>query len=139
LPTGIRVTPFAGGTVAEDALYRAWRSAFAGHWGRPDQGAETFWEERRNPEREVFPFDPALWFVVLRHGEVVGFSLCELNGQLGRVAELGVVDEARGEGLGYALLTTASMSFALAARGRSCSTSTPKTSPAPSGSISRRA
>ena len=105
LPAGIRVAPFSGGTVAEDALYRAWRSAFAGHWGRPDQGAETFWEERRNPEREVFPFDPALWFVVSRRGEVVGFSLCELNGQLGRIAELGVVDEARGEGLGYALLT----------------------------------
>lgn len=104
-PADIRVDPFPGGTVAEDALYRAWRSSFAGHWGRLDQGAETFWEERRNPEREVYPFDPALWFVVSRGGEVVGFSLCELNGELGHVAELGVVDEARGQGLGYALLT----------------------------------
>jgi mycothiol synthase len=104
-PVGIRVDPFSSGTVAEDALYRAWRSAFAGHWGRLDQGAETFWEERRDPEREVFPFDPALWFVISRRREVVGFSLCELNGELGRIAELGVVNEARGEGLGYALLT----------------------------------
>jgi ribosomal protein S18 acetylase RimI-like enzyme len=43
---------------------------------------------------------------IARRGEdVVGFSFCEQNGELGRVAELGVVEALRGQGLGYALLT----------------------------------
>lgn len=101
---GVDVVPFSDGSVEDDALYRAWRDAFAGHWGRSDQGPAAFWMERRNPEREVYPFDPSLWFVATRAGEVVGFSLCEQNGELGRVAEIGVVEAARGEGLGFALL-----------------------------------
>ena len=78
---------------------------FAGHWGRVDQGASAFWEERRDAERQVFPYDASLWFIATRGEDVVGFSFCEQNGELGRVAELGVVDALRGQGLGYALLT----------------------------------
>lgn len=104
-PDGIAVEPFSKGHVADDALYDAWRDSFAGHWGRVDQGAATFWEERRDAEREIFPFDPSLWFVATRAGEVAGFSFCEQNGEVGRVAELGVVPDLRGQGLGYALLT----------------------------------
>ena len=104
-PDGVTVEPFSAGNVDDDALYQAWRDAFAGHWGRMDQGAATFWEERRDPEREVFPFDPSLWFVAKRGGEVVGFSLCGRNDELGRVGEIGVVEAFRGLGLGYALLT----------------------------------
>lgn len=104
-PSGVTVERFSAGTVDDDALYGAWREAFAGHWGRMDQGAPAFWEERRDPEREVFPHDPSLWFVARRDGEVAGFSFCDLNGELGRVAEIGVVEARRGRGLGYALLT----------------------------------
>lgn len=104
LPAGVTVEPFSAGAVEDDALYRAWRDAFAGHWGRMDQGAAAFWQERR-AEREVFPHDPSLWFVAKRDGEVAGFSFCEQNGELGRVAEIGVVEASRGLGLGYALLT----------------------------------
>jgi mycothiol synthase len=103
-PVGVDVVPFSDGSVEDDALYSAWRDAFAGHWGRIDQGPAAFWMERRNPEREVYPFDPSLWFVATRAGEVVGFSLCEQNGELGRVAEIGVVETLRGQGLGFALL-----------------------------------
>jgi len=104
-PASVTVEPFSAGSVGDDALYRAWRAAFAGHWGRMDQGAAAFWEERRDPDREVFPFDPSLWFVARRDAEVVGFSFCERSGELGRVAEVGVVEAFRGLGLGYALLT----------------------------------
>jgi mycothiol synthase len=103
-PAGVDVHAFSEGSVEDDALYGAWREAFAGHWGRIDQGAAAFWMERRSEEREVFPFDPSLWFVATRAGEVVGFSLCEQNGALGRVAEIGVVEALRGQGLGFALL-----------------------------------
>jgi mycothiol synthase len=105
LPDGVTVEPFSTGSVGDDALYQAWREAFAGHWGRMDQGAAAFWEERRDLDREVFPFDPSLWFVASRDGEVVGFSFCGLNEGLGRVGEIGVVEGFRGLGLGYALLT----------------------------------
>jgi mycothiol synthase len=104
-PDGVTVEPFSAGTVDDDALYNAWREAFAGHWGRMDQGAAAFWKERRDPDREVFPFDPSLWFVARRDGEVVGFSFCGRNEGLGRVGEIGVVRAFRGLGLGYALLT----------------------------------
>jgi mycothiol synthase len=104
-PAGVYVEPFSEGRVEDDALYGAWREAFAGHWGHTDQGAARFWEERRNPDRDVFPFDSSLWFVALSVGEVAGFSLCEENGVRGRVAEIGVVDAYRGQGLGFALLT----------------------------------
>jgi mycothiol synthase len=104
-PAGIHVEPFSEGRVEDDALYSAWQDAFAGHWGHVDQGPARFWEERRNPERDVFPFDSTLWFVALSAGEVAGFSLCEQNGPRGRVAEIGVVEAWRGQGLGFALLT----------------------------------
>jgi len=104
-PAGVDVEAFSDGTVEDEALYEAWRAAFEGHWGRLDQGSETFWEERRDMKREVFPFDPSLWFVATNAGEVVGFSLCEQNVKLARVAEIGVVEALRGQGLGYALLT----------------------------------
>jgi mycothiol synthase len=104
-PAGVYVEPFSEGRVEDDALYGAWREAFAGHWGHTDQGAARFWEERRNPDRDVFPFDSSLWFVAMSAGEVAGFSLCEQNGVRGRVAEIGVVDAYRGQGLGFALLT----------------------------------
>ena len=104
-PAGVRVEPFSEGQVEDDALYGAWREAFGGHWGRMDQGAARFWKERRNPDRDVFPFDASLWFIATSAGEVAGFSLCEQNGALGRVAEIGVLDAYRGRGLGLALLT----------------------------------
>jgi mycothiol synthase len=104
-PDDITVEACSEGNVEDAALYEAWRAAFTGHWGRPVQGPEAFWEERRDAGREIFPFDPSLWFVSSSAGEVAGFVLCEQNGDLGRVAELGVVDEFRGRGLGLALLT----------------------------------
>lgn len=104
-PAGVDVEPFSEGGIEDDALYGAWREAFSGHWGRMDQGAAKFWEERRDLDRDVFPFDPSLWFVASCAGRVAGFSLCEQNDARGRVAEIGVVDAYRGRGLGFALLT----------------------------------
>lgn len=104
-PDGVTVCTFEDGGVDDEAIYDAWRAAFAGHWGRVDQSAAEFWDERRDSGREVFPYDPSLWFIATRAGEVAGFSICEQNGDLGRVAELGVVPADRGQGLGYSLLT----------------------------------
>ena len=108
-PPGIDIESITEESVEDDALYDAWRDAFEGHWGHVDQGAAKFWQERRDAPREIFPFDASLWFVALRAGDVVGFSFCEQNVEdprkLGRVAEIGVVESQRGQGLGYALLT----------------------------------
>ena len=37
-PAGVDVEPFSAGAVEDAAVYGAWRSAFAGHWGRARPG-----------------------------------------------------------------------------------------------------
>jgi mycothiol synthase len=109
-PADVVVERFSEGTIGDEELYEAWRDGFTGHWGHLDDAA-TFWRERRDTPREVFPFDPSLWLVAVRSGSVAGFALCEQNlsdpRQLGRVGEIAVVPAHRGAGLGYALLTRA--------------------------------
>ena len=67
-------------------------------------------------------FDPTLWFVVEDEAGIAGFALClpELpeNPQAGYVAELGVREDRRGEGLGLALLRQTFAEFQR--RGKRC-------------------
>ncbi len=41
-PRGVDVQLFSEGRVGDDAIYEAWREAFAGHWGRGAGDEETF-------------------------------------------------------------------------------------------------
>jgi mycothiol synthase len=60
-------------------------------------------------------FDPTLWFVVEDEAGIAGFALClpELaeDPESGYVAELGVREDRRGEGLGLALLRQTFVEF----------------------------
>ena len=75
------------------------------------------------PEQESFEswvheyegFDPTLWFVAEDVADIAGFALClpELaeDPEAGYVAELGVREDRRGEGLGLALLRQTFVEF----------------------------
>jgi ribosomal protein S18 acetylase RimI-like enzyme len=104
-PDGVHVEPFSEGGVEDDALYGAWREAFAGHWGHADQEPRGSGRSAESRTATSFPSTrrcgSSLWAWV----RSPAFSLCEENGVRGRVAEIGVVDAYRGRGLGFALLT----------------------------------
>ena len=108
-PPEVNRSTLAASSAAATTLYRAWSEAFAGHWGQSDESEVEFWNERRDSKiGAAFPFDPTLWLVALRDGNVLGFCLCEAGTSegtlIGRVSEVGVVPAHRGGGLGYALL-----------------------------------
>jgi mycothiol synthase len=108
-PPDVNRSTLAAYSAAATTLYQAWSEAFAGHWGQADESEVEFWNERRDSKTgAAFPFDPTLWLVALRDGNVIGFCLCEAGTSegtlIGRVSEVGVVPAHRGGGLGYALL-----------------------------------
>ena len=106
-PPGVRIRPFIE-SADEEAIYEAFRAAFAEHWGGLSETRDQWWHQRRD-RKALGEFDPALWLLAVDDADqVVGFSLCEKSGtgerRIGRVAELGVVPASRGRGIGYALL-----------------------------------
>jgi mycothiol synthase len=131
-PPSVACETLAHRPEAEPPLYQAWRAAFEGHWGRSDQSPEEFWDERRNSKIDsALPFDPSLWLLAFRDGELIGFCLCELGKSagepIGRVSELGVVPSHRGIGVGYGLLSTGLTTLRDRGAAGSSSTSIPKT------------
>jgi ribosomal protein S18 acetylase RimI-like enzyme len=92
-------------------LFAAHRAAFP-----EDADDESkWWQERTPPEMR---FDPALWFVARRAGDIVGFCLGsrrDWNGSPdGYISDVGVVPAERGRGIAFALLTRAITAFAAA-------------------------
>lgn len=56
-------------------------------------------------EVEVFPFENESWqFIALKDGEVVGSALFHPRGREGRLYQMAVLEEYRGEGIGRALV-----------------------------------
>lgn len=108
LPGGIAVRSLQ--PTDEQELFAAFQDAFAEHWGMTDDDPAVWWAERRD---SVPPgqFDASLWLLAVDEGQIVGFALCELrkDGERsrGRVAEIGVRKLRRGEGIGFALLSSA--------------------------------
>lgn len=92
--------------IDDDALFDAYRDAFAEHWGaeEPDPN-RWWWDERDAPDSA---FDPTLWTLAESAGEIAGFILGRVREREGRsegyVSQFGVVTRWRGRGLGNALL-----------------------------------
>jgi mycothiol synthase len=99
-PTGITARTFVVGQD-EQATYTAVEEAFADHWEHTPIAFDE-WVRARTQRPD---FDPALWFLALHGGEIVGTALCyQRSEQLGWVRGLGVRRGWRGRGLGLALL-----------------------------------
>lgn len=98
-PENVLLRPF----VAERdsyAVYHAMETAFADHWGHVPHSFEQWqhWSEKRAD------FDPTLWFIAWEGAQVVGGSLCVIEGRRGWISTLGVLRAWRRQGLGMALL-----------------------------------
>lgn len=97
---GIRIDTFDLGDAR--GVHAAFQESFAGEWGfRPSPFDE--WEQRRLRDEK---FRADLCFVAWDGGEVAGFLLGDWKsmGDWGWVGSLGVREQWRGRGLGYALL-----------------------------------
>jgi mycothiol synthase len=101
LPEGMIVR---SGEADEDlrVFYETSEEAMADHWGHV---AISFEQWRSRHARSSF--DPALWFLVLDHGEPVAAALCTISDGIGWVDTLAVRRTWRRRGLGFALLTHA--------------------------------
>jgi mycothiol synthase len=107
---GIAVRTFVPGQERE--VYACAAAAFEDHWG------DGFPSEQSWLHRTVYAsdtFDPELWFLAWEGERLVGLLLAssdaEEDPELGYVGWLGVLREARGRGLGEALLRRSFVKF----------------------------
>lgn len=107
---GIDVRTLVAGQERE--VYLCAAEAFEDHWG------DGFWSEESWLHRHVDAsdsFDPELWFLAWRGERLVGLLLAnadaEEDPELGYVGLLGVRREARGRGIGEALLRRSFVKF----------------------------
>ncbi|HEY0756829.1 MAG TPA: GNAT family N-acetyltransferase [Ktedonobacteraceae bacterium] len=98
-PAGIELRPYRP-ELDERLAFRIIDTAFRDHWGHiPNRFAKwKHWTIERPG------FDPSLWFIAYKDGQAVGGVFCEAQDAGGWVDDLAVLREARGEGLGTALL-----------------------------------
>jgi mycothiol synthase len=82
------------------AVHRLVEDAFADIGNQPPRSYE-FWVE---VHLERSDFDPALWFLAVDDGELVGVNLAQSGPLGGYIAQLAVRRDQRGRGLGLALL-----------------------------------
>lgn len=107
-PEGIKIRP-VDPAVDLDEVYRVVETAFQDHWGFTPTPKPEF--RRRFVERE--DYDPSLWFLAEVDGRAVGAVMAFKEGEDGGwVKELGVLREARGRGIGVALLERCFAEFA---------------------------
>jgi ribosomal protein S18 acetylase RimI-like enzyme len=109
VPDGISIRPYRD--VDERDLYELHEASFADHWGMRPTSFENF-----NEELHGVDWDPSLVFLAESDGRPVGFLAGFLFEAMGYVGILGVLKEARGRGIGKALLRRSFAEFA--ARGR---------------------
>ncbi len=97
--SGIEIRPFREGE--QEAFHDVFERSFHGHWGHVPRSFEVWWRELEH----VSGGDRTYLFVAVRDGVLVG----ETSGLprrfgMGWVGTLGVLPEARGLGIGRALL-----------------------------------
>jgi mycothiol synthase len=98
LPDGIEIRTFRPG-LDDRATFEAVQDAFADHWGFLPM---EYGDWRRRLERP--DFDPSLWFLAVRGGEICGTSLCNVIPNTGWIGSLSVRRAYRRIGLAKALL-----------------------------------
>ncbi|HEV8452204.1 MAG TPA: GNAT family N-acetyltransferase [Gaiellales bacterium] len=107
---GIDVRTLVRGQELE--VYRCAAEAFEDHWGDGFSSEES-WLHRHVDASDSF--DPELWFLAWRGDRLVGLLLAnadaEEDPELGYVGLLGVRREARGRGIGEALLRRSFVRF----------------------------
>lgn len=101
VPNGIIVRSFAA--ADETAVRSVWLSAFGDH-GRFSPRRMDEWIQSRFDHPA---FDPSLWRVAFEGDEMVGAILVFDVGQTGYLSTVGIRSEARGRGIGPALLSAA--------------------------------
>lgn len=107
---GVEIRPLTPG--GEIAVHRCLAAAFADHWGGPFESQERFmarWVQAQ-------AFEPSLWRLAWRSDSLLGALVGERShgegSDIGEVALIGVLREARGHGIGEALLRSSFQAFA---------------------------
>lgn len=106
-PAGVQVRTCRGDADDIARAHRCVEDAFVDHWGRARRTLDQW-----TAHMVYDGFDPSLWLLAERAGTVVGASLCRLRDGVGEVDQLGVLREARRQGLGEALLVGSFAEFA---------------------------
>jgi mycothiol synthase len=106
-PSGIAITPLR---LQDDlrAVHAILDTAFADHWGYEPESFEHWAQD----STEGPDYDPALWRLAWEDRRLVGALTAVVRGDQAWVTSLGVSRDARGRGIGSALLQGAFEAFA---------------------------
>jgi mycothiol synthase len=111
LPDGYELRPFDRERDAY-AVYQAQQTAFNDHWGHT---SDTPYEEWAHYRFNGLGYDPDMWLIAWKDGQVAGSSLCRPYGpdvpEMAWVMTLSVLREHRKVGLGSALLQQSFYTF----------------------------
>lgn len=83
----------------ERAVFDAVEDSFADHWNHVPMSLDEWLAATRRPD-----FDPTLWLLAVDGNQIIGTSLCRVQGEMGWVGTLGVRRPWRRRGLARALL-----------------------------------
>ncbi len=105
-PPGIAITPLGSQDDLRE-VHAVLDRAFADHWGHEPEAFEHWAQDRtQGPD-----YDPALWRLAWEDLRLAGALAAVVRGGVAWVTELGVRREARGRGIGAALLLRAFEGF----------------------------
>ena len=105
-PAGVTVRAAADDAHDRALLHRLFHAAFAQHWGTVPRGEDEWWERLRGG----IGLDPSQWWVSDVDGEPAAFLMGDASRAAdggGFVRYLGVLERARGRGVGRHLLRLA--------------------------------
>jgi len=106
-PSGIAITSLRPQHDPRE-VHAVLDESFADHWGHQPESFEHWAQDRaQGPD-----YDPALWRLAWEDRRLVGALTAVVRGDQAWVSELGVRREARGRGIGAALLNGAFEAFA---------------------------